>query len=954
MDSEGDVDHAELGIFRERYAGVEESFISGEAMQEKATGQRRASAPEHSLLQDLQQAWNTRAEPDGVFRWLAIGGEDILRTHPDEKVKALADKLRQHFDMSSNIKAKLYKGLMDIQEGYSKEDFNAAKEEFAEYMLERESYPKKADGKTHSEASKEAARIFYAGMSPAGKALVDWAKGVAKTTGLISVGLDIMVKDGDTWRPIGNLGELHFPRMLTRETYDMIGNWMEPGGEYRPEYRQLLMDMRENGNVPKTDDIAGDLRKAHNILHTGYTAMTKADYLANVELARGMKLPDKNSVTGKPYYDTTLRGYTNFIERFADRAAQISAFGQKTDKTPRNAWDELLDGQTFGKYDPDYRPIIKKIQMGVEREGVKWGWPDAAVGLTGGLLLGSPLGSARNLATAYWFTGETFGFGRTTFGGLDESGKFQAGALPLVLHSYLKAANQTFRNVMNKDWRLASPELVQDAMNAGALQQHIVNGMILDIQDDTDEAWNDPKSKANKLRWFTNKALFFHSVSERMGRTINYVAAQQWLETSKRLIEGNIEGNLSSIPGYDKLPGTYTAGSAWGKRVMTLQRLGFTGDELNKLLAGDQATVEKFLRAAVREKQYSYDVSQTPVLFYGPHRTWGKLFLQFQKWGFQRTRDIWRNVLQPTFGREVVNPATGKKVKVRDWTPLIRFLLMGVAAGELYALLREWLKDKERTESKLPMIWSAYEENPSHGQMLALERIGMDFVMSGHGGIVSDYGMLTRDIATRGPRYRSPLSPPSFAIATDLASLIASRVQRGHAYEGLHHDIIDLLNKFPTTQQAGVGLNRFHIFGHDAAARQSARREVRNLRILARDYAEEFDLEFRAYNGLGTKNPNMEYREMKEALSIGDLDEANRIKNNLLDGLDGMEKKKMLQSIKGSVRQSQPLMGYGITSKEKQGEFMLWLRKRNPEAAAGLLEVQNRYHRTARAGNLMK
>ena len=195
---------------------------------------------------------------------------------------------------------------------------------------------------------------------------------------------------------------------------------------------------------------------------------------------------------------------------------------------------------------------------------------------------------------------------------------------------------------------------------------------------------------------------------------------------------------------------------------------------------------------------------------------------------------------------------------------------------------------------------------------------------------------------------------------TDVASLLNSRYQRGwHGMtgEGLGDDLMDLLNKWPTLQQTKVQATRTGVFGVDSRwgwwtppskANQSAKRQARNLRNLARMYAEEHDLEFRAYGGLGTKSPNtMEYRVIKDALSIGDLETAKKFRNELLEGKTGRERQKLLQSIRGSVYSSKPIRAFGLTSEAKQNEFKRWLKRRDPEGAASILEINNTYERSA-------
>jgi hypothetical protein len=224
----------------------------------------------------------------------------------------------------------------------------------------------------------------------------------------------------------------------------------------------------------------------------------------------------------------------------------------------------------------------------------------------------------------------------------------------------------------------------------------------------------------------------------------------------------------------------------------------------------------------------------------------------------------------------------------------------------------------------------------------------MDFVLSGHLGIVSDYGMLMRDVSTRGPRYRSPTKPPAFHLLEDVASLAAYTTQRGKL-DGLGDDIHDLLRSYPTVQQLGIVIpNRLHMYGPRNAALQKANLEKQRVQILARDYSAEMDLQFQT-GGDYPKNPNTAtYRRIKEALLIGEVDWAIELRRRALEGLSDADKKKKSASMKASIRQSEPMDAFGIRNKVQKANFRKWVLDRFGEAeATRLMNVQNRYLRTA-------
>ena len=187
--------------------------------------------------------------------------------------------------------------------------------------------------------------------------------------------------------------------------------------------------------------------------------------------------------------------------------------------------------------------------------------------------------------------------------------------------------------------------------------------------------------------------------------------------------------------------------------------------------------------------------------------------------------------------------------------------------------------------------------------------------------------------------------------------MVASRFQRGWgglAMEGLGHDIEDMLILFPTIQQGRRLVHGFTPaeFGLGYEEKARAKRSVNELKNYAKNYSDENNLEYGGFGGGGKNENTAEYRNIQEALLIGDKDEVVKIKKGLLEGLSSAEKKKTLANLKQSIRGRQPLDAYGVESEKERKRFLRWLKKRAGSAKAReLLQVQNRYLRTAkRAG----
>ena len=182
------------------------------------------------------------------------------------------------------------------------------------------------------------------------------------------------------------------------------------------------------------------------------------------------------------------------------------------------------------------------------------------------------------------------------------------------------------------EWSYTDPEMLSRAEDAGAVQRDIINSMILDLGEES--VWNDETTVSGMLKKVNRKTLFLHQVAERMARTTNYAAAVSFLGTHG---EGIIKQE-----------------GRWKQHVAMLKRMGLTDEDIMAAIEEKPWAVEKVARKMVREKQYSYDVTQTPLMFHGRASNTWKLMFQFQRWGFQRARDISRNIIFPFIGEERV------------------------------------------------------------------------------------------------------------------------------------------------------------------------------------------------------------------------------------------------------------------------------------------------------------
>jgi hypothetical protein len=313
---------------------------------------------------------------------------------------------------------------------------------------------------------------------------------------------------------------------------------------------------------------------------------------------------------------------------------------------------------------------------------------------------------------------------------------------------------------------------------------------------------------------------------------------------------------------------------------------------------------------------------------------------QFQRWTFQRGRDIIKNVTSPlVFGTKV----GGKKY--RTAMPAIRFLAGGMLFGELLQWLAGLLTDKERRDPSLEEIEMAEEEKVSK----ALDRVIKDMVFTGATGLWGDYSMLAWNQATRGGRWKDPFKPPMFNLANDLIGAGRSWYQKGMSAEAAQQEFVEMARNIPIAKQTeGFGRGWYRAIeeaatGKPAEGLWAAKRDLAYTRTLARRFGEETGISVESkFNGIFADDKYTTQKvNLKDALLAGDIDAAREAKDTLIEM--GMS----LRSLKSVVRSNQPIRVGMQTKADTQNAFLRWARKNVPSGVARINRVQDRYRNTA-------
>jgi hypothetical protein len=529
--------------------------------------------------------------------------------------------------------------------------------------------------------------------------------------------------------------------------------------------------------------------------------------------------------------------------------------------------------------------------------------------LVGVAYLSGPFTAVRDLISGVVLSAESFGTWETmkmTTKGLIQGGAAVTKTIRRVLSGEIKA---------HEFERFASAEMIEEALAIGAIREDFIHAMLLDerLEERADQ----------KIRSLGNKALFLKQSMDRLARAITMGTSLNWLRATQEMHRNN--------------PDT----SAYRRRLAALKRLGFEGEIVADLMAGKPEAIESFARAAVAEKQYTYSIAQHP-LFMGNPSGITKIMFQFQRWTFQRGRDLIKNVMAPV--------VVGTKVKgktVRDPMPLMRLLLFGAGAGELLAWLRELLTDKERREASLEEISNADATKLA----LVTDRLTKDLVLTGGLGLIGDYGMMLHENITRGPRWRDPLKPPLFNAVSDLRQMVTSLAQQGASPSVIGREIANWFSRIPPIAQVTD-------FALESVPRRispsivplhTAKRDAAFVRTLARRFGEEHGYDVESKNtGAFAKDEYTERRiQLYEALLIGDIDTARKLKKDLLE--DGVSK----TGLKTSVRNRQPIK-VGLKSAPKmRREFLRWAKQRIPGGYERIKKIQKTYELSARRLGLM-
>lgn len=817
----------------------------------------------------------------------------------------LADRVDYYYDKKAEYLGYIEKKFFEITSALSKDEYAAVK---MEVQLWAQTAQARDNGQTLA-ASWQVAEALLPTLSKPAQAIVAAIKAFGVFSGKVGRANNVHVKDGDVWRPFVDLGEKFWQRRFSNRVQEILAD--PDHSKLTGEYDKLVRQLHAHSPTRfKTLEAT-----AQWLEENGASTLSNGDFFAGLELARGEKFPDS-------WYDYSLDGFMLNMESWANRTAQIEAFGQSIPGSTKDLWDTAVE-QATSQHQPlgsDADGLAKRIKIFqdevVDSNQAKWNdkLGNALASIATVRYLFSVMTSVRNVAQSGFAIGENLGWYRT----------FRAGNRGLW--SAARAISTTKRL-----GRLVEPDIVSQAAAAGAVQRSLYLSSTTGIVHPSN----------SKIGRFTQFAMTPNQMVEQWTRGVSYVASQLWLRDAT----DNFNANPLSKASLRMLGQMQRWGLSRAERLAAM-RLNIpvvgTPGQIKAAESESALAANKFFRAATREKLYGYRPDQVPVIF---RSRYGKLLLQFQAWGAQRQRDIARNILAPAFYGEEIEIGPGIKLRTRDPWPLLKFIVGTIAGAALVNGIKEAIFDRRERNTTWEEILNALDDDEKRAMQLSINHIANDLTSTGAAGIIPDYLRIMKDSLTPG-RQKNFINAPGLQLAVDITELIKDQIERGGDPDAILRDVRDrLLRTTPIVREMEDATLAYLLADTDMAKTKAARQNVTVARAKIRAWAKETDRDDvgQRKGGSSLKNPNSElYDSIQEALLIGDVAAAGTLIN---DATNYRADVKKLRAIESSMRARHPLQLPGM-DKADAHEFMLWLEKRNPGEYARASETVQLYEMT--------
>lgn len=590
------------------------------------------------------------------------------------------------------------------------------------------------------------------------------------------------------------------------------------------------------------------------------------------------------------FYDYDLRRVASrYIPSFSERISQIIAYGQR-----------------LGPRERPQRPNLWDIARGESENDYTQRWltsaEDQAVNLRAKTASGVGMARAQTLASGLLLSSPTTSVVRNTLSGLTSTAELMG----------IRRSLAPLARAMTRGERANAKEM-------GAVRQDMGDFLHADklgttVVDDV-------------VRFVTDKALKFsgYNGSEVFVRTHGALVASQFAR--------------DGIAAIVKNPASMRAKEA----LAMFKRMGVDAQKIVSENADWKAGPEtrQFIRTVIRDTQGGYRFDQVPLW---ANSNMGRFFYQFGRWGTQRARNIWKNGIKPAIGEEV--QWNGKTMTRRDIRPLAKMAGSAVLLGEAFAGVASLLFGRDRRDASVAEISQAWDEDKKAAVGLAFERGINDIIMAGTLGIWGQPIDWAKSLRNQS-RLKNPMEPPGLGSVNALKELGQAALDQGG--DITQSDLLKFAgNIVPGVKQlSDVGRNVYD------EPLYEAQNDVRTLRAAAQRWAkrEGLDVSPRAKGDFRKSPLAPEYEPIKRALLVGDANTARVLKAEFLN--KQKDREKAIESLKASVKASQPFRAGPYTAEEQLVKFQAWARKNLSDADYQQTKrIQERYTKAAQKAGL--
>ncbi len=825
----------------------------------------------------LESTWR-RALTYGRLFW--EGSADVLRR---SGLRSLASAVEQHTDATDRNLAQAWAPVATALAPFRGVRGLARRGELKQALATFETYhAAREDGR-----AADAARIL-AEATPEARALVSAVGQAMAYTGAKNRRLGVRVKDHTgKVRPIGELGAEYFPRIVRPEVAEVL---RDPSTN--PErWREMQDELLAAGLIKDRAEAADYLRAAAPVEDDAARPyVTRGDRFAPLAVARGARLP-----ASWLRHDFGVVG--EYVSRWAERAAQIEAFGEKVTPDDLDAFDYSLRAVK----DDHLRSYVEKTRAAAYRVNTMPRALRAALGnvtaATTGLLMGNPYSTFRNLVGGVAQTANQAGLWRSAV-------------------------------ALRDAWRAAAQA---DAASAGALKADVAD---LLFQTEGARIVRDAAGLALKVNGF--------SAVETFVRSHNYLAARAVLRDSLRALR--------------ERPGSRRAAQA----VAFLRRHGIDPDKI-EAEGGRGPETDRFLRDAVRQSQGSYRYSEVPLFSDSPlgrfvfqFYRWGAMATRFHA-----KHVLAPAIVGEVVTLRNADGSTSRR-RVRTLTPLLRSPLVVMAAGAATFAVREAVFGIARTDQTWDEVFEALSEDEQRGVELALGRMVNDLVMCGSFGMASSWADTLRwAIKTGEPR--SPVEPPAVGLAAEIVAFgRKAHAQGGDLSAQDWREFVGRIVTAYKYDTALAHTFADH-FGAEwrAAERHRAEQDRRFARAVGRRFAEARGLPppTPPPEGIAGVSRNAPlFDALEDALHEGDPEAVQVVVGEALAGIrtDALRAKVRARLRNAALRRA-PMVPAGRQDAATREDFRAWLRDNLSDADRQRVEdAQRRFILTAVRGGLIR